>query len=82
MLATATAAESLRSLRSALGISQSKLARLAGVSRYRICTFELGVGTLSPGEQESIRDALKAECNRIGEVGAFLETNPTAGVDQ
>jgi predicted transcriptional regulator len=55
----------LRSSRQSLGISQSKLARISGVSRFKICTFELGGGSLNPQECERIRTALEAEAGRI-----------------
>jgi predicted transcriptional regulator len=60
-----TAAAHLRGNRIALGISQSKLARLSGVSRFKICTCELGGGTLSTDDQGRIREALKAEAERL-----------------
>jgi len=55
----------LRSSRESLGISQSKLARISGVSRFKICTFELGGGSLSPQECQRIRTALETEAGRI-----------------
>jgi predicted transcriptional regulator len=55
----------LRFHRSALGLSQSKLARLAGVSRFKICTFELGNGSLTAGEKDRIRQTLAAEADRL-----------------
>ena len=44
----------LRADRTALGISQSSLARMSGVSRFKICTFELGSGALNPDELDRI----------------------------
>lgn len=55
----------LANIRSKLGLSQSKLARLAGVSRFKICTFELGGGSLTEQEQLQIRQALKLETARM-----------------
>ena len=55
----------LRSRRESLGISQSKLARISGVSRFKICVFELGGGTLSPEECQRIKAALETEAARI-----------------
>jgi predicted transcriptional regulator len=55
----------LRSHRSILGISQSRLARVSRVSRFKICLFELGDGSLTAAEQEQIRHALLAEAERI-----------------
>src|SRR5437899_2603810 len=40
----------LRSRRRALRISQLRLARLAGVSRFKICIYELGDGSLTSDE--------------------------------
>jgi predicted transcriptional regulator len=55
----------LRSLRKAFRISQSKLARLSGVSRFKICLFELGDGQLSLDDQVHIRETLQAEAERL-----------------
>lgn len=62
---TTTVADSLRGGRLSLGISQSRLARLSGVSRYRICIYELGSGRLAPDEQNRIAQALQAEAERL-----------------
>jgi predicted transcriptional regulator len=58
----------LRNNRNALGLSQSKLARLSGVSRFKICTFELGDTTLSENEQDRVIAALQAEAARLREI--------------
>ena len=55
----------LRQQRQALGLSQSKLARLSRVSRFKICTFELGDCALTPEQQHQIREALCAEADRL-----------------
>jgi transcriptional regulator with XRE-family HTH domain len=55
----------LRSLREALGVSQIRLARLAKVSRFKICVFELGDGKLTEDEQNRISAALQAEIDRL-----------------
>ena len=60
-----TAAERLKEGRLLLGISQSKLARLSGVARFRLCTFELGGCSLSPEDQRQIKLALEAEAARL-----------------
>jgi predicted transcriptional regulator len=60
-----TAVEKLKASRQALGLSQSKLARLSGVARFKICTFELGGGALSPEDQQRIRTALETEAARL-----------------
>jgi predicted transcriptional regulator len=55
----------LRPHRVALGLSQTRLARLANVSRFKICLFELGDGKLTTEEQDRIRTALRAEARRL-----------------
>jgi predicted transcriptional regulator len=65
MVESTTAVEALRASRISLGISQSRLARLSGVSRFKICLFELGDGSLSAEEQKEIRRALQTETDRL-----------------
>lgn len=55
----------LKTTRLARRISQSELSRLAKVPRSRIWAFEMGVGGLSPEEQERIRIALRDESARL-----------------
>jgi len=64
----------LRSHRNALGISQSRLARTSGVSRFKICTYELGDGSLTADEQDRIRKALQREADRLGGIPAQVDT--------
>src|ERR1043166_3439803 len=42
-------------------LSQTRLARLAGVSRFKICLFELGDGQLTDDEQRKIKAGLQSE---------------------
>ncbi len=63
----------LRSRRNALGLSQSRLARLSGVSRFKVCLFELGDGSLKPEEQQSISTALRAETDRLRSLPTDVE---------
>lgn len=63
----------LRSRRESLGISQSKLARISGVSRFKICMFELGGGALSPQECQRIKAAFEAEAARIRSVAINMD---------
>ena len=63
----------LRSRRNALGLSQSRLARLSGVSRFKVCLFELGDGSLKPEEQQSISAALRAETDRLRSLPSDVE---------
>lgn len=48
-----------------LRISQTRLARLAGVSRYKICLHEIGDGELSSQELRRIEIALRKEAVRL-----------------
>jgi hypothetical protein len=57
----------------ALGVSQSKLARLSGVSRFKICLFELGDGSLTSDEQIRIREALLVEAERLRQISAHFD---------
>jgi len=70
--------QNLRINRSALGLSQSKLARLSGVSRFKICTFELGSGSLSSEDQQRIRTALQTEAARLRAAAASFGQPDTA----
>lgn len=66
----------LRSHRGVLGISQSKLARLSGVSRFNICQFELGAGKLTSAEQQLIRQALQREAARLRNITLTFDPEP------
>jgi predicted transcriptional regulator len=68
----------LRSRRNAIGLSQSRLARLSGVSRFKLCLFELGDGPLSPTEQQRIRSALHAEAERLRNLSIDVEFDQAA----
>lgn len=68
----------LRAYRTALGISQSKLSRISCVSRFKICTFELGSGSLTTDERERITRTLQAEAIRLSRM---LTEIPLAGDD-
>ena len=54
--------------RKALGISQSRLARMSGVSRFKICKYELGDGSLTLDEQREIRLAIYSEAERLRKI--------------
>jgi len=64
---------SLRNHRNELRISQSKLSRISGVSRFKICTYELGNGSLTADEQRRIREALQAEAIRLRDVAVYAD---------
>ena len=68
----------LRADRSALGISQSKLARLSGVSRFKICTFELGSGALNPNELNRIKRVFCAEAERLRTISRQIDLRVSA----
>jgi predicted transcriptional regulator len=72
MLDSTTAAELLRANRISLGVSQSRLARLSGVSRFKICTYELGDGGLSPEEERRLYNVLQAEADRLSSIAVQL----------
>jgi predicted transcriptional regulator len=60
--------------RSRLGLSQAKLARLSGVSRFKICPSELGDSRLTSDEQAKLRSALQAEAERLRTTAASVES--------
>lgn len=43
------------------------------VSRFKICTYELGSGSLTPDEQSRIRKALQLEAERLRNVPNTVE---------
>jgi predicted transcriptional regulator len=67
----------LRSNRAELGVSQSRLARLSGVSRFRICLFELGDAPLTVEEQARIIEALRTETDRLRNVAIQVDFDTT-----
>ena len=60
----------LRSHRNLLGISQTRLARLSRVGRFKICMYELGDGSITPEEQCRLVAALKLEAQRLRAIAA------------
>lgn len=72
MVKSTTAAENLRASRTSLGISQSRLARLSGVRRFKICAYELADGSLSADEQIRIQEALQAEAERLRQISSHF----------
>lgn len=57
----------LRQSRMTFRLSQSELARIAGVPRIKICLHELGDRHLNPLEEKQVRDAIRREAARLGE---------------
>ena len=45
---------------------------MSGVSRFKICTYELGDGTLGPDELNRIHEALQTEAKRLRNIGFKL----------
>jgi predicted transcriptional regulator len=68
----------VRANRLTLGISQSRLSRISGVSRFKICVFELGSGSLTPDEQHQINEALQAEAERLRYAAAQIADQSSA----
>jgi hypothetical protein len=69
----------LQTDRGAPGISQCRLARLSGASRFEICTYELSDGSLTPEEQARIQAALINEGERLRNIAIeFGQTEPIA----
>jgi transcriptional regulator with XRE-family HTH domain len=59
------AADVLRRSRLSIGVSQSKLARLSRVSRFKINAYELGAGSLTADELHRICGGLQSESDRL-----------------
>ena len=51
---------------------------MSGVSRFKICTFELGSGSLSEDEQERIRKALRVEADRLRNIPTQIDLGQLA----
>ena len=58
-------AHDIRARRSQLQISQSQLARLSGVSRFKICMHELGDKPLNKKDEKEVEKAIRNEAARI-----------------
>jgi len=71
--------KNLRSHRNTLRLSQTRLAKLAGVSRFKICLFELGDGELTEEEKGRIHTALEAEAQRLRSLPDSLGAVPAGG---
>jgi len=60
---------------------------MSGVSRFKICTFELGGGAMNPNELDRVREALQAEAERLRAIAMRVEFGESAssgvvGVDR
>jgi predicted transcriptional regulator len=69
----------IRAHRIALGISQSKLARLARISRFKLANFELGGGSLTAEEQQRVGDALRFEAARLRLASSQIDLGTAEG---
>ena len=49
---------------------------MCGVSRFKICNYELGGGSLNTDEQSRIREALHAEAQRLRNISSGIECGP------
>ena len=58
-------AHNIRARRFQLRISQSQLARLSGVSRFKICMHELGDKPLNKKDEKEVEKAIRNEAARI-----------------
>jgi hypothetical protein len=67
----------LKSKRLGMRLSQSELARLAHVSRWRLWASEHGSCTLTPDEEDRIQEALRREAVRLN---AVFQNIDVAGV--
>jgi len=70
----------LRIRRTAPRISQSRLARLSGVSRFKICLHELGDKTLSTQDIARVSSALQQEARRLHGLSAPIAAGVFGGV--
>jgi hypothetical protein len=72
----------LKRARVALRLSQSALARLAGVPRVHVCLHELGDRLLNPQEEDKIQKALQWEAERLRGVDIASPLMHTEGDEQ
>jgi len=57
--------DEMRRRRTQLQLSQSEIARRAGVSRYKLHVYEAGGSLLRPDEIARITDALREHANQM-----------------
>jgi hypothetical protein len=53
--------------RRVLGLSQSRLARLSGLPRFKIAFFELGDRPLDTDDQERLTTAIRREASELSQ---------------
>jgi predicted transcriptional regulator len=72
----------LKSQRVSLGVSQIRLARLAGVSRFKISMYEVGEGELAADERTRIRVALQSESYRLRTLPVHSNFETAGGIPE
>ena len=68
----------LRTKRTLLGLSASRLSRLAGVGRFKISQAELGGKPLGREDRAAVLVALRGEAERLRQAVASLSGRPKA----
>jgi DNA-binding XRE family transcriptional regulator len=68
----------IKTARHKLRISQARLARLSGVSRFKICLHERDDQVLNQVDLARIEQALQGEARRLAEILAYMASGPTA----
>jgi len=63
----------LQTRRTSLRLSQSALARLSGVSRFKICQFECGGSNLTQQEIARVNIAISDEATRLRAAATSIE---------
>jgi plasmid maintenance system antidote protein VapI len=66
-------ADEMRSLRTSIGVSQSGLARMSGVQRWRINAFELGDMDLSDEDLHKLEVAFQSHLDRLHNLPSSLD---------
>lgn len=64
----------LKNRRNALHLSQSRLARLSGVSRFHICLHELGDKALCQEDLARVANAIRQEAQRLHKLSGPIAT--------
>jgi predicted transcriptional regulator len=73
--------QDLKDLRKRLSLSQLRLARISGVSRFNIALAELGDRPLRPDEAAKIDSAIQREAARLSqEIQAIASTQSGKGI--
>jgi plasmid maintenance system antidote protein VapI len=70
---SSTTADALRLFRISIGVSQSGLARISGVQRWKINAFELGDIKLSDDELRKLRAAFQTQLDRLHNLPANMD---------